>query len=290
MTRIVEPLLGTRAEVCVAATDADGCSRAEDAVIAEVGRLETIFTVFDHTSALHDLRRTGSTDVAELREVVGLAESWRGRTGGAFQPRGQPLLDLWDRAEATGTVPSMAGLRSAVDALSTPTGYASLDLNAIAKGWIAERALKTMLDASPDVSAGWLSLGGDVVHGGDGSLVVGIEDPKRPYDNVAPLATVELSNEALATSGGARRWWTVGQRRYSKVLDPRTGLPAEGVASATVVAPDGAAADVLATVGLVLARDEMFDLMQAAGASCLLVDADGSVSSSSDRFRPSSTR
>ena len=80
------------------------------------------------------------------------------------------------------------------------------------------------------------------------------------------MATIEIDNEALATSGGARRWWTIGGKRYSKVLDPRTGLPVDSVASATVVARNAAEADVLATTALVLKPEETLVLVEAEGA------------------------
>ena len=84
----------------------------------------------------------------------------------------------------------------------------------------------------------------------------------------------------VATSGRARRWFEVGGRRWSRVLDPRTGQPVDHTASATVVAPDAATADVLATVASVLAPSETMAFatdLRAEGlpVSCLVVDRDG---------------
>ncbi len=300
----VEPLLGTRAEVAVTAVSADVAEAGERAILDEAARLEAVFTVFDESSELHTLRRTGTTEVAELATVAELAHRWRLRTGGAFHPGVQPLVDLWDRAAVNGAVPAQKDLLDVVAMLGSDSGptnpntntnpninlNVSLNLNGIAKGWIAERAVRSVVDEVSGVSAAWLSLGGDVVHRGEGSVMVGIEDPRRPYDNVAPLMQTELSGEALATSGGSRRWWTIGTERYSKVLDPRSGQPGDRVVSATVVAPDGATADVLATVALILAPEETLALVDEADAACLLIDGDGVITSSSDRFRPSSTR
>lgn len=282
---IVEPLLGTRAELVLVATDAVAATLAERAVVAEVRRLESIFSRFDKASALHAYRRTGATAVPELVEVVTLAKVWHRRSNGAFHPGAQPLIDLWDAAEATGVPPSTADLQRAVGALSAEPAAPTLDLNAIAKGWIADAALSKLVRAEPNVNAGWLNLGGDIVHRGDDSLMVGIEDPLRPYDNIAPLATIELSNEAIATSGGARRWWTIGGVRYPKVIDPRTGNPGRRVASATVVADDGATADALATVAVFLDVEETLRIADEVGADCFLIEQSGSITSSSDRFR-----
>ncbi|MEZ5179565.1 MAG: FAD:protein FMN transferase [Acidimicrobiales bacterium] len=121
--------------------------------------------------------------------------------------------------------------------------------------------------------------GGDLLHRGAGALRVGVEDPHRPYDNVAPLAVVEVADRAVATSGRARRWFAVGADRHSRVLD-RTGRPVAHAASATVVAPDATTADVLATVASVLAPGEavaFVDGLAADGidAARLVVTADG---------------
>lgn len=274
MVRTVEPLLGTRAQVGVGVDDPTARRSAEDAVIAEAARLERIFTVFSPDSPLLAHQRTGATVVPELQIVLDLAEAWQRRSAGCFDPGIQPVLDLWDRAEASGVAPSARVLGEAV-ALDRPLG----NLNAIAKGWIADRAV-----TAASARSVWLNLGGDVVHRGEGSITVGIEDPHRPYDNAEPLTTVELANGAIATSGGARRSWTIAGRRYPKVLDPRTGWPVDHVASATVLAGDAATADVLATIAVVASPQETFDLVRDAGAHCLVVLKDRSVVASSDVF------
>lgn len=277
---IVEPLLGTRAEVVVESSNTAGA-----AVVAEVRRFEAIFSRFDQSSALCAYRRTGTTDVPELLEVIDLAAAWQHRSGGAFHAGAQPLVDVWDQAERIDTVPTERQLRDALEEVASGAS-SSLDLNAIAKGWIADTALTKVIETTA-ATAGWLSLGGDVVHRGEGSVVVGIENPARPYDNVPPLATIEMSNEALATSGGAHRWWRIGGTRYPKVIDPRNGQPSRRLASATVIAPDGACADALATIAVFIDLDHTRALAAEVGADCFLVDHDGSATSTSERFRPS---
>lgn len=278
---IVEPLLGTRAEVRVVA---DSPGVVESAVVAEVQRLEAIFSRFDASSELCAYRAAGTTDVPELLEVIDLAAAWQARTGGAFHARAQPLVDLWDQAEQANVMPTDRQVATVLEQMGATSTSSALDLNAIAKGWIADTALSSVAGAA---TSGWLNLGGDIVHRGDGSVVAGIENPARPYDNVPPLATVELSNESLATSGGAHRWWAIDGNRYPKVVDPRTGRPAQRIASATVIAPDGGSADALATVAVFLDIDHTLALAAEIGAECFLVDHEGSIRSSSDRFRPS---
>ena len=179
--RVQDPLLGTRAEVSIAANTESVAEEAEQAALAEAARLESIFTVFDSSSALRELRETGTTDVPELGVVHRLAEEWVVRTNGAFNPSMQPLVDLWDCAEADDSLPDSAELqRTAMIVGKLPPEH--LNFNAIAKGWIAGRSLDVAFEGQEDsIIDGWLNLGGDLVHRGKRSVVVGIEDPARPY-------------------------------------------------------------------------------------------------------------
>ena len=283
--RVRDPLLGTRCEVEVRAASVEAIDTAELAVLAEVERLEMIFTLFDEASELHALRRLGETASVELNEVWQIALLWHQRTGGVFHHALQPLVDVWAEAAESDRVPSTNALAEAVTILD-PSGHTHLDFNALAKGWIADRGLAAAFASDQAPSSGWLSLGGDLVHRGEGSVAVGIQDPARPYDNVAPLATIDITSEALATSGTGHRYWTIDGERYSRVLDPRTGIPVDHVRSATVVAPTAATADVLATVALVLDPAETISLVASHNAHCLLVTATGEVVQTTDRFRP----
>src|SRR5262249_45043803 len=117
-------------------------------------------------------------------------------------------------------------------------------------------------------------LGGDL--GGWGHRLVGVQDPKRPEDNARPLTALRLSDRAVATSGGYQRFYQIDGRRYSHLLDPRTGRPADGVAAVTVVAPTSVTANALATMLCVMRPDEGLRLVErTAGAACLLISPDG---------------
>jgi thiamine biosynthesis lipoprotein len=78
---------------------------------------------------------------------------------------------------------------------------------------------------------------------------VGLCDPRQPSRR---LAVVRLGDRALGTSGGQFQSFRHRGRRYGHILDPRSGRPAEGVFSATVVAPTAALADALSTAFYVL--------------------------------------
>jgi thiamine biosynthesis lipoprotein len=122
-----------------------------------------------------------------------------------------------------------------------------------------------------------VNIGGDIQHMGDRAVTVGIADPCAPAENAPPIAAVRLANAGLATSGGYRRGFTLNGRRVSHIVDPRTGEPADRIASASVFAPDCATADALSTAFSVMEPSESVALADAMpGVGCLLIERDGS--------------
>ena len=287
-----QPVMGTHLELQITAPTEVEARAAGAAAVDEARRLEAMFTVFDPASELCRWR-SGALEQPgpELFELLTLAAGWQRRSGGAFNPMAGLLTERWRRAVEEGTPPSsadlheiaasIAGPRFAVEGASVARlgDCGAVDLNAIAKGHVVDLVARRVL-ADHDVSRLVINAGGDLVHRGVGGVRVGVEDPHRPYDNVAPMAVIEVAGAAVATSGRARRWFEVGGVRHSRVLDPRTGLAVAHLASATVVAPDAGTADVLATVASVRPPAETLELVHALGAdgalvACLLVDEAG---------------
>ena len=267
---------------------------AERTVVAEIVRLERVFSAFDTSSELHRWR-TGATDLAsdELVELLTMSLSWQQRARGAYNPAVGALTRAWSAAEATGEAPSEAELVRLARSIREPRfaiadGAAvrlgdcrEVNLNAIAKGFIVDRAAAAGM-AVAGVDAITVNAGGDLVHRGAGSITVGIEDPRNAYDNTGPLTALTIAREAVATSGSARRGYYVGARRFSHVIDPRTGQPVDRVLSASVVASDAVVADIVATVASVLDPPEGVAFVERlAGVGCYIVDRDGTVWQSS---------
>ncbi len=281
-----QAMLGTVVDVRVATDDEARADAADERVAAEITRLELVFSAYDEDSELGRWRR-GEVKVPspEFAELMGRALEWQIRSSGGFNPLIGELSALWQRAESTGSPPSETQLARAVTAIRAPryemddgapvaTGDCSaLNLNAIAKGYIVDRALDTaMADGIAWVS---VNAGGDLAIRGSETMRAGIENPHRPYDNEPPLTVVELADAALATSGDARRGFRVGGRWFGHVLDPKTGSPVEQIASISVVAPDAMTADVLATVAGVVAAAEAVELLDGLeGTEGLVVDRD----------------
>ena len=120
-------LLGTVIEVAV---DSDQPTQVANGVFAEVERLEDIFNWFDDASELRRWSRGETAAGRELAEVLDLAEEWKRRSGGAFDPAAGALVGLWAQASEEGRIPSMTEIAEAIEAAATSSGGSTL--NAIA--------------------------------------------------------------------------------------------------------------------------------------------------------------
>lgn len=140
-----------------------------------------------------------------------------------------------------------------------------LTLNALAKGHIADRAAQAAMSQGAEEVL--LNLGGEIRHIGPRPVRVGVADPLAGADNAPPLARLLVCNQGVATSGRSQRG--------AHLFDPRTARPVTQMAQATVVAPDAATADVLATAFCVLEPMLSLALAEVFGVGCLLVEADG---------------
>jgi thiamine biosynthesis lipoprotein len=134
----------------------------------------------------------------------------------------------------------------------------SIDLGGIAKGYALDRG--KMAARSAGATAGLFDLGGNlIVFGDQAGGEVGIQ---HPLDREKVVARISLRDRSVATSGGYEKYVTIDGTRYSHIIDPRTGHPADALASVTVVAEEGTAADALATACVVLGRDACFRLIR----------------------------
>lgn len=286
-----ERVLGTSLELQLCASGEGAARRAEAAALAEIRRLEAVFSSYSEQSELRRWQQTLGVPQrlsGELLEVLQAGERWREVTGDAFHPGTEALTRCWREAASLGVEPSEGELRRIAAELAEPlwrvetAGVTAvrlrdvpINLNAIAKGFIVDRACERAA-REPGVSQVLLNVGGDLRVIGPDPVVVGIADPARDADNAPPRVRVRVANGAVATSGGYRRGVRVGERWHSHLVDARTGRPVEHVHSASVVAGTAMDADVLATACSVLFPDESLALADSLpGVACFLIDADG---------------
>ncbi|PZR12954.1 MAG: DUF2271 domain-containing protein [Azospirillum brasilense] len=259
-------VLGTSLDMEVVADRPLIASLAEQTVLAEIGRLDRLLSGWRGDSGLAALNAVGGslTVSPELHEVLAMAARLRTRTGGAFDERLGEVLRLWREAGGpAGREPDAAALQAALALarqpvrlvaaalqVTRPAGL-SFALDGLAKGYIIDAAVAAARRAVPGLQGLMLDIGGDLRCWGraptEAGWRVGVSHPGQLREGGALLDVVRVADCAVATSGTGERDHSVGGRKLSHLLSPFSGLPSEGVASATVVAGTAAEADALAT-------------------------------------------
>lgn len=289
-----ENVMGTSLELLVQADGPESARLAETRVLQEIDRLARKFSTYHRHSELSKWLATTGEHVAispELLELLKLAEKYRTLSGGAFDARAAVFTELWRACQRAGHIPSngdlaiaSARLNGAPYELDELHGTARrlndcpLSFDAIAKGFIVERAAQRALAPELGVRGVLLNVGGDMRLCGTLRGPIGLVRPAHDLEGSPPLTAIAVSNASIATSGGSQRTFSINNHKYSHIIDPRSGQPVHAVASATVVAPSGAQADALATLFNVLDPAESLEMANSIpGVECLLVTNQGTL-------------
>lgn len=210
-------------------------------------------------------RKLAEGAVAEIPQplVAGFeqAAQMRRLSGGLFDARIGALVKLWgfdDASNYRSAPPPDKERQALLQALQQapawrlgsaygPATMVQWDFGAIAKGQLVDESLEFLRDAG--LTHALVNAGGNLKASGRHGARnwrIAIRHP-RPTDQRRLLATLEPQDEAVITSGDYERYFEFQDRRYHHILDPRSGQPAQGLQSVTVVAASAALADAAST-------------------------------------------
>jgi FAD:protein FMN transferase len=250
----------------------ENATQAGMEALDRIEQLEDQLSVYRDQSEISHINRVAAfvPVVVEQGLCELLAQSFRihQETGGAFDITASPLSRAWEFFRRAGKLPGdeeLARARAVVGSqfvvldqecrsVKFEKQGLELSLNSIGKGYALDRAADLLRCQG---------VNDFMFHGGQSSVLaagahaatpelgwtIGLQHPLRPEMR---LAEFFLRDEALATSGTGRQHFHYQGRRYGHILDPRTGQPAEGVYSSTVIARTAAEADALSTAFYVL--------------------------------------
>lgn len=282
--------MGTEFKIVLYAPSEELARKAAQAAFKRIAELDGIFSDYKKTSELRQLcARAGGPPVKVSRDLLAIllhAQELSRKTGGAFDVTVGPIVKLWRRARRTRELPDPERLKAAL----ARVGYRNLridpksgtvqlllegmmlDLGGIAKGYAADAALevlrrfgitRALVAASGDIRVG------DPPPGRKGwKIGVGpLASPKAP-----PKLFVSLRNAAVSTSGDLYQFVLIKGKRYSHIVDPKTGLGLLGRSSVTVIAPTATQSDSLATAVSVMPPQAGLKLIEATpGAAAYIV-------------------
>lgn len=277
-------------EIVIYALDEPQANAAFTRAFSRIAELDRKLSDYSLDSELSKLSAESPSPVPvkvsdDLFAVLQASQNLAAETNGAFDITIGPLTKLWRRARRQKEIPTEEAISKARGAV----GYESLkldgkeksasltkssmrlDLGGIAKGFAADVALAEIKKLG--LSQSLVRASGDIVAGdpppGEAGWKVGLA-PLNPDD--LPRNFVHVANQAISTSGEARQHLVVNGKRYSHLIDPRSGQPLTGRMSITVIAPRGIDADSLASAVAVLGPDKGLKLIDGKmGASAYLV-------------------
>ncbi len=265
-------VFGTWVDLALWGVDDTTAARAIRVVQGDLGDLHTRWHAWQPGELTRINAALASGEAVEvaatMRPVLARAGELSRRSGDLFNPAIGRLVGLWgfhadapakrvpppDQAIATlvAARPTMGDLRFDGARLHSANPAVQLDLGAFAKGYGVDIAIGRLQDLG--VRHAMVNAGGDLrVLGrrGDRPWRVGIRAPGGGL-----LAAVEVTDgESVFTSGTYERQFEYAGTRYHHIIDPRTGYPARGLSSVTVIGRDGAEADAAATALLVAGPD-----------------------------------
>jgi len=257
-----------------------------------VCQLEEQFSVTNEESKIYAVNHSRGKPVtisADTMSLLRFALTMAQETDGALDPTIYPALTAWGFTTDEYHVPSHEELDallplinheavSLTDTTVTIPDGMELDLGAVAKGYIGDRAAKVLREHG--IVSALINMGGNVQVVGakpDGSpWRVGVRNPFSD-DN---LGVMEIKDMAVVTSGGYERYFTdEAGNVYWHILDPSTGYPADSdMASVTVIAPDGKLCDALSTALFVMGTEEAISFWrERQDFEILMVGEDGTI-------------
>jgi thiamine biosynthesis lipoprotein len=257
---------------------------------AEIQRISSLLWEGDSLSAVFQINASSdSVRVdSEVTDFLDRSIQYNEMSGGAFDITIEPVLSLYAFTSDDARPPPVDSIRLQLELIGIDGFHVGdenyivksrpdvrLAVGGVAKGYGVDRAVEIL--RSRGITGAVVNAGGDLYCLGTNNgrpWRVGIRDPD---DAEGVVRVLNVSDEAVATSGDYQRFFVVDGVRYHHILDPSTGKPARGTRSATVIAATTEMADALATAAFVLGAQRGIEMLEAVGANGMLIDAAGQI-------------
>jgi len=252
-------------------------STISKAIFTEMKRLESKYDAYSPDSVLYKINH--STDWVEVDDetlsLIDLSLKLVRQTEGAFDPALGRIIDLWGFSkftEKSATEQFRVPTATEITEAAANSGYqkisidyikkkiktegAWIDLGGMLKGYALKRAYQIAKEYDKNCH-GFIETGGQIMilgpKYGKTNWVIGVRDPRgQPGQNVK---LVYMKSGSIATSGDYERFFIVDDVRYHHIINPKTGYPARGAISATIISEDPVTADAFSTAAFVLGKE-----------------------------------
>lgn len=282
----VEPHMGSMVHVVLYAPDEDAAKRAFQSAFARIAELDGILSDYKPASELNRLCTARSAGISvDLYRVLEASQQLASESQGAFDITAGPMIRLWREARKTGVLPDPSAMARAkahcgwrkltLDPAARTATLAEpnmqLDLGAIAKGYVAEQAVRTLRRYG--ITSALVAASGDIA----------VSDPppgKSGWDLTIELLggtrDIRIRNAAVSTAGDTEQFVNIGGVHYSHIINPTTGNALTTPIAVSVIAPTGLEADGLDTTISVLGVERGLELLKHyPNAKALIVTGNG---------------
>jgi len=278
-------VMGTFARVVVVAEDSNTAKKCIETALAEIHKVDDLMSDYKSDSEISEVNRNGAKTAVHLSqstyEVLQRSIEFSKLTHGAFDITVGPLVDLFHSAEKKQVAPTKEQISQAkskvgfeklkLDDQNRTVQFAvegmRLDLGGIAKGYAVDKAVEAMQTSG--AIGGMVDIGGDIQCFGAPlksrtHWVIGLQNPNLDnYIGEQDLALkLKLANGAVATSGDYQQFVLIEGKRYSHIIDRKTGTSTEGLSSITIIAENATDADALATAVSVMGTEKGLALIE----------------------------
>jgi thiamine biosynthesis lipoprotein len=296
----------TIVSITVSSVSPEKAKKAINEAFKELDRLEQLLNYYSEESEITAINRKAGIEPVKVSpetfDIISKAVFASEKTKGAFDITMGPVIALWDFYNAV--LPDATLIKEKLKQI----GYTNIILDkkkstvflkkkgieinpgGIIKGYAADRAVEIL--KRHGIKSGIVAVAGDIKTFGtrpDRKLwMVGIQNP-RPTPLIPPLArggnegvdeilaTIELSDMAISTSGDYIRYFIKDGKRYHHLLNPKTGYPAYECQSVTIIAEEAAYADAFATGIFILGPQKGLEVLKELGFDGVIVDKDGKI-------------
>ena len=291
--------MGSDFEITVVAYSQEKANRQIGVAIDEIKRIENLISSWKESSQTSSINKNaGIAPVKISEELFGLIQralQISKLTDGAFDISYASMDKLWKYDGSMTQMPSKEAIKKSVakvgfkNIIIDPKNNTvflknkgmKIGFGAIGKGYAADKAKKLLI--SNGVSGGIINASGDINSWGSkpngSSWQVAITNPLNKNKAFAMLPV----KDAVVTSGNYEKYVTFNSRRFSHIVDPRSGYPAQGIISVTVFAPKAELADALATSVFVMGVQTGIDrINQLKAIECIIITDTGSIITSNN--------
>lgn len=283
-------LMGTVLEIQAYGKNRKDIDAAFNMAFQEVNRIEQMFSTYlpdSEISKLNQLANQFPVQVSsEVIELLQRSNNLTEQTMGAFDISVGPLVSLW--RSAAGGKPDFMAVQQCLELtgkeqieidvdskkVSFKTNGIHLDLGGIGKGYSMDRAAEVL--CTHGIHNALISFGGHILAlnppPGQKGWKIYLRNPKEEHRT---LGYVEIKNASAATTADDQRGYWINGKRYSHILNPKTGNPVTGSSSVTIITPKAEQGDALSTALFAMGPDQSVRYGFDHSFQALIIDDEG---------------